>query len=223
MKHRIIVFTLLSIALLPFGLVSYGQAGDFIKAGRNSVVRVGFTQAIVPFGISSDKPGPLFSDNDFTIYIDEEYGFNTEYQFFATQPFGLQFGGFYYYAKESDRVNNVAVDASNFMTLEGGGVYCGVTWKAGLKNIGVRTSLNLGYFTFDYRMKLVYKTQFMTGFLTEYRGEAISGAGSRIDAGLYGEIGRFGVYPSLQILYIAKNGPSALILKTLNISAGYRF
>jgi hypothetical protein len=63
----------------------------------------------------------------------------------------------------------------------------------------------------------------MTGYVTDYKGEAVGGAGSRIDIGLYGEAGRFGIYPSFQMLYIAKNGPSALILKTLNISAGISF
>jgi hypothetical protein len=33
--------------------------------------------------------------------------------------FGLQAGGSYFYAKESDRVNDGAVDANNYITLEG--------------------------------------------------------------------------------------------------------
>jgi hypothetical protein len=192
-------------------------------SGKSSALRIGFTQAIVPFGVSSDKPGSLFSNNDFTFYLDEEYGLSLEYQLIEGRMFGLQAGGSYFYAKESDRVNDGAVDANNYMTLEGGGVYGGLTWRAGWDNFGVRTALNLGWFAFDYRMKLMYKTQFMTGYVTDYKGEAVGGAGSRIDIGLYGEAGRFGIYPSLQMLYIAKNGPSAVILKTLNISAGISF
>jgi hypothetical protein len=191
--------------------------------GKGTTLRVGFTQAIVPFGVSSDKPGSLFSNNDFTFYLDEEYGISIEYQLIEGRMFGLQAGGSYFYAKESDRVNDGAVDASNYMTLEGGGVYGGLTWRAGWENFGVRSALNLGWFAFDYRMKLMYKTQFMTGYVTDYKGEAVGGAGSRIDIGLYGEFGSFGIYPSLQMLYLAKNGPSAILLKTLNISAGISF
>lgn len=186
-------------------------------------VRLGFTQAVVPFGISSDKPGQIFSGNDFNFYLDEEYGFGIEYQLLEGRMFGLQTGGSYYYAKESDRYDDGFVDASNFMTLEGGGVYTGITWKAGLKNFGVRTALNIGYFTFDYRMQLTHKTQFMTGYVTEYKAEAVSGPGTRIDGGFWFELGKFGLYPGFNILYVAKEGPSAVVLKTLNISAGIRF
>jgi hypothetical protein len=210
----------------------YSGAGDVNQAsgfrlpaivGKGTTLRVGLTQAIVPFGVSSDKPGSLFSNNDFTFYLDEEYGVSIEYQLIEGRMFGLQVGGSYFYAKESDRVDDGAVDANNYMTLEGGGVYGGLTWRAGWENFGVRTALNLGWFAFDYRMRLMYKTQFMTGFVTEYKGEAVGGAGSRIDIGFYGEAGRFGIYPSLQMLYLAKNGPSAILLKTLNISAGIAF
>lgn len=192
-------------------------------AGKGNTLRIGFTQAIVPFGVSSDKPGSLFSNNDFTFYLDEEYGVTIEYQLIEGRVFGLQAGGSYFYAKESSRVNDGTVDANNYMTLEGGGVYGGLTWRAGWENFGVRTALNLGWFAFDYRMKLMYKTQFMSDYVTEYKGEAVGGTGSRIDIGLYGEVGRFGIYPSFQMLYLAKNGPSAILLKTLNISAGISF
>ena len=124
-------------------------------AGKGTTLRVGFTQAIVPFGVSSDKPGSLFSNNSFTFYLDEEYGVSIEYQLVEGRMFGLQAGGSYFYAKESDRVNDGAVDANNYMTLEGGGVYGGLTWRAGWKNFGVRTALNLGWFAFEDRKSVV--------------------------------------------------------------------
>lgn len=213
---------LASLSPLVF-LVIGVNAQEYTGSKYGSSVRVGFTQATVPFGVSSDKPGSLFSNNDFNFYLDDEFGLSTEYQLVDRQPFGLQVGGFYYHAAESDYTDDGSVEAVNQMTLEGGGVYAGITWKAGWERIGVRTALNAGYFTFDYRMKLSHKTVFMSGFVTEYKGEAVSGPGTRIDAGGYAELGRLGIYPSFQMLFVAKNGPSAVILKALNISVGYRF
>jgi len=184
---------------------------------------VGFSHAFVQFGISSSKPAAIFNNNDFTFYTDDEYGFGIEFQLLSGNLFGVQAGGFYYYAYEWDEVDDGTVDAINEITLEGGGIYGGLTLRYGLKSVGVTSALNLGYFTFDYRMKLSHMTMFMSGFVTEYEAETLSGPGTRMDIGLYGEFGRFGLYPSVQILYLAKGGPSALILKTLNISAGYTF
>jgi hypothetical protein len=217
MRHR----TILLIMVLA---VQTASAQNVFNTGKSSgVFRAGYIQAMVPFGISSNKPGSHFVNNDFTFYTDEEYGFGSEYQFFPGRSIGLQAGGFYYYAKESDRVDDGTVDASNFITLEGGGVYGGLTFRAGLKNVGFTSALNIGLFTFDYRMQLSYKTMFMSGYVTSYEAEAVSGPGTRIDAGMYAEFGRFGIYPSFQILYLAKEGPSALILKTLSVYAGFKF
>jgi len=201
--------------------ITYGQG--LFNSDKGPSVRIGFTQAVVPFGISSSKPASIFDNNDFTFYTDDEYGFGIEFQLLSGDLFGVQAGGFYYYAYEWDEVDDGTVDAINEITLEGGGVYGGLTFKYGHKNFGVTSALNLGYFTFDYRMKLSHMTMFMSGFVTAYEAETISGPGSRIDFGLYGEYGKFGLDPSFQILYVAKGGPSALILKTLNISAGYTF
>jgi len=201
--------------------LSYGQ-GIFSSDNPPSV-RIGFTQAVVPFGISSTKPAAIFDNNDFTFYTDDEYGFGVEFQLLSGDVFGLQTGGFYYYAYEWSEFDDGTVDAINEMTLEGGGIYGGLTFRYGSRYVGVTSAINLGYFTFDYRMKLSHQTMFMTGFVTAYESEVISGLGSRVDFGLYGEFGRFGLYPSFQLLYVAKEGPSALILKTLNFSLGYKF
>jgi len=217
------------LAFLAAALLVANTDGQILAgAGRSdgsarNTLKAGFTQAFVPFGVWSDKPGALFQNNDFNFYLDDEYGFGVEYQFFGNRNVGFQAGGFYYYASESDFVDDGFAATANSITLEGGGVYGGVTFKAGWDHFGFRSALNMGLFTFDYRMKLSHKTQFMTGYITEYKGEAISGPGSRIDAGLYGEFGKLGLYPSFQLMFLAKNGPSALVLKTLNISAGLRF
>lgn len=210
-------------------IIAAGAAGQNLRdltgpgmTGRTSL-RLGFTQAIVPFGVWSDKPGPLFENNDFSFYLDEEYGFSVEYQFLNNRPVGVQIGGSYFYAGEADFRDDGTAETYNSLTLEGGGIYGGITLRTGWKHFGVRSAINLGYFTFDYRMKLTYKTQFMSGFVTEYKGEALAGIGSRIDGGFYFEYGQFGIYPMFQMMYLAKNGPSALILKTLNISAGFTF
>lgn len=211
------------LILIGLFTTTFVNGQHLFKSDNGPSVRIGFSQAVVPFGISSSKPAAIFSNNDFTFYTDEEYGFGIEYQLLRGNLFGVQTGGFYYYAYEWDQVDDGTVDAINEITVEGGGIYAGLTFRYGYRYVGITSALNLGYFTFDYRMKLTHKTMFMTDYITGYEAEAISGPGTRMDIGLYGEFGRLGIYPSLQILYVAKEGPASLILKTLNISAGYTF
>lgn len=203
--------------LLVTPVIVSGQEG-------NITFRAGYSVPFAPYGIYSDDISSLYNNNDFNFYPRDGYGltFDTEIST-AKKYLSLRFGALYHYADAYDIYEDEQQTSESWLWLTGAAVYGGVSFKAGWENFGFFNTYTAGIFSFDYRYELQY-TSSMGGITTGARGgEAAGGAGGKFELGFYGKYKGFGLYPSFQMMFAFNRQSQAVLIKALNLSAGYTF
>ena len=187
-------------------------------------MRAGYSFPFAPYGVWSDKVTSLYANNDFNFYPGNGYGltFDTEIQ--SDKPFlRYRIGAFYQYGSRYDFYEDDLQTSEAWLYLTGAGVYGGVSFRAGWEHFGLFNAYTAGIFSFDYRIEMQYTSKLGVVPLTNSGGEAVSGPGGKFELGFYGELKGFGIYPSFQFFYTHNRKSQALLIKTINISAGYSF
>lgn len=191
---------------------------------RELSMRAGYSVPFAPYGVWSEKVTTLYANNDFTFYPGDGYGLTFDTELGSGKPFmKYRVGAFYHYASAYDLFEDDQQISEAWLYLTGAGVYAGVTFRAGWEYFGIFNSYNAGFFSFDYRMEMQYKSKLGVIPLSMIAGEAVSGPGGKFELGFYGEYKGLGIYPSFQLLFTHNRQSQAILIKTVSISAGYSF
>ena len=187
-------------------------------------MRAGYSFPFAPWGVWSDEVTSLYANNDLTFYPGDGYILTFDTEFKSCKDFmSYRLGAFYHYASAYDSYEDNAQLSEGWMYLTGAGIYGGVSLKAGWEHFGIFNTYAVGIFSFDYRLELQYTSKLGVVPVGDKIGEAVSGPGGKFALGCYGKVRGFGIYPSFQIFYTYNRQSQALLLKTINISAGYTF
>ena len=186
--------------------------------------RAGYSIPFAPYGVYSDNVSSAYANNDLTFYPFDGYVLNFDTEIKSPKPFmSYRIGAFYTYSGTYDNYEDDQQISEAWLYLTGAGVYCGLSFKAGWERFGIFNSFSAGYFSFDYRMEMQYTSKLGVIPVSSMAGEAVAGPGGKFEMGLYGTYKALSVYPSFQMLFVSNRQSQALLLKTINISAGYTF
>lgn len=209
-----------SIAILLLGLLSLIAGAQ----DKSLSLRGGYSFAFAPYGVWSDKVSSLYANNDLNFYPGNGYGLTFDTEYTSTLPFmNYRFGMFYQYGSRYDYYEDDNQISEAWIYLTGAGIYFGVTFRAGWEHFGIYNTYTAGFFSFDYRFTLRYYSNLGVSPAGDNGAEAVSGPGGKFELGLYGKYHRIGLYPSVQLFYTHNRQSQAILMKTINISAGYTF
>ena len=187
-------------------------------------MRAGYSYPFAPYGVWSDKVTTLYANNDLSFYPSDGYGLTFDTEIASDKPYlRYRFGAFYHYGSTYDLYEDDQQRSEAWLYLTGAGIYGGVSFRAGWDHFGLFNTYTAGIFSFDYRMELQYTSNMGVIPVTTTGGEAVSGPGGKFELGIYGEYRGVGIYPSFQLFYTHNRQSQALLIKSLNISAGYSF
>ena len=209
-------FRALFVFLMLFPMVQAQQ-------GKLSM-RAGYSFPFAPWGVWSEEVTSLYANNDLTFYPGDGYVLTFDTEIKSGREFlSYRLGAFYHYGSRYDVYEDDNQLSEAWLYLSGAGIYGGVSLRAGWEHFGIFNNYSAGIFSFDYRGELQYASKLGAMPVSTHIGEAVSGPGGKFELGCYVEYKGIGIYPSFQMMYTHNRLSQALLLKTINISAGYRF
>jgi hypothetical protein len=207
-------------ALFAF-LLLFQLAGA--QEGKLSM-RAGYSFPFAPWGVWSEEVTSLYANNDLTFYPGDGYVLTFDADLKSRKEFlSYRLGAFYHYGSRYDVFEDDNQLSEAWLYLSGAGIYGGISLKAGWEHFGIINNYSAGIFSFDYRGELQYASKLGVMPVSTHIGEAVSGPGGKFELGFYGEYKRLGIYPSFQMIFTHNRLSQSLLLKTINISAGYSF
>jgi len=187
-------------------------------------MRAGYSVPFAPWGVWSDDITSLYANNDLNFYPGDGYLLTFDAEIKSGKEFlSYRLGAFYHYGSRYDVYDDASQMSEAWLYLTGAGIYGGVSLRAGWEHFGIFNTYSAGIFSFDYRIELQYTSRLGALPVSDSAGEAISGPGGKFELGFYGKYKGFCIYPLFQMLYTHNQLSQALLLKTINISAGYSF